>query len=153
LLQLKNDSGKYSRTRDAEIYEKWSQALASGVDLICEAGYAAAISNYSHVFTLVLPVVVLPPDSLWQVEYNINGQVIGGAQRIDEVEFYVGRSVLPAREPGDSGHPYVFSHLHFVTLTGFASLLLRITQNEEWLQRAFDQQVVALAKAERLQSE
>jgi hypothetical protein len=80
-----------------------------------------------------------------------NGRVIREAQRVEEVEFYVGRTIWPRRESGDSGDPYVFSHLHFVTITGFGLLLLRITQDEEWLQRAFDQEVVAVAKSERLQ--
>jgi hypothetical protein len=77
LLQLKNESGRYVRARDAEIYDKWSQALASGVDLVRDAGHSAAILNYHHIFTLILPVVVLPADTLWQIEYDITEGLLG----------------------------------------------------------------------------
>jgi len=149
LIQLKKKEGKYSRTRDTEIYEKWSQALASAVDLVAEAGRNATVGTNQHVFAFVIPVVVLPDDTLWKVEYDINGKIIEDPQPAKEVEFFVGHKARASGEPGDSSDPYVYSHLHFVTFTGFASLLLRITRDEEWRQWAFEEQVVAAARAER----
>jgi len=146
LLQLKKD-GKLSRTRDTELYEKWSQALASAVDLVDTAGRDAAASTDQHVFTFVLPVVVLPDEALWKIEYDINGKFTEGPEPATEIEFFVAHKALPPVELGDSNIPYVFSHLHFVTLTGFGSFLLRIMRNEA----TFPDQVLAVAKAERLQ--
>src|SRR5206468_10387274 len=77
--------------------------------------------------------------------------IIQGPQRSNEVEFYVAHKTSPAVELGDSTEPYVFSHLHFATLTGFAGLLIRITSDEEWLRCAFDDQVIAAGKAERVE--
>ena len=151
LLQLKKKDGKYSRTRDTEIYEKWSQALASAVDLVDAAGRNATVATNQHVFTFILPVVVLPDESLWKVEYDVNGKIIQGPQRCNEVEFFVAHKASPPAELGDSAEPYVFSHLHFATLTGFAGLLVRITSDEEWLRCAFDDQVIAAGKAERVE--
>jgi hypothetical protein len=149
LLQLKKREGRYSRTRDTEIYEKWSQALASALDLVHAAGHTAALDTNQHVFTVVLPVVVLPDDSLWKIEYDVNGRVIQDPQPVNEVEFFVGHKASPPVEAGDSSNPYFFSHLHFVTLAGFATLLLRITKDREWFQCAFHEEVVTAAKAER----
>ena len=151
LLQLKRKEGRYSRTRDTEIYEKWSQALASGVDLVEAAGRNAAVATHQHVFTVVLPAVVLPDDSLWKIEYDVNGKMIQDPQPANEVEFFVGHKASPPVEPGDSSNPYAFSHLHFVTLAGFAALLLRITSDREWFQCAFHEEVVAAARAERFE--
>jgi len=151
LLQLKKKDGKYIRTRDTEIYEKWSQALASGVDLVDAAGRNATAAGNQHVFTFVIPVVVLPDDTLWKVEYDVNGKITQGPQPSNEIEFFVGHKVSPPVELGDSSEPYVFSHLHFVTFTGFATLLLKITSDEEWSGSAFHEQVVAAAKAERIE--
>jgi len=151
LLQLKKKDGRYSRTRDTEIYEKWSQALASAVDLVDAAGRNATVATNQHVFTFVLPVVVLPDGSLWKVEYDVNGKIIQGPQRSNEVEFFVAHKASPPVELCDSAEPYVFSHLHFATLTGFAGLLIRITSDEEWLRCAFDDQVIAAGKAERVE--
>ena len=149
LLQLKKKEGRYSRTRDTEIYEKWSQALASSVDLVEAAGRNAALAAHQHVFTFVLPVVVLPDLTLWKIEYDINGKIVEDPQPTNEVEFFVGHKALPPVELGDSSDPYVLSHLHFATLTGFAALLVRITSDEEWVQGAFHEKVVAAGKAER----
>jgi hypothetical protein len=102
LLQLKKKDGKYSRTRDTEIYEKWSQALASAVDLVDAAGRNATVATNQHVFTFVLPVVVLPDGSLWKVEYNVNGKIIQVPQRSTQVEFFVAHKASPPVELGDS---------------------------------------------------
>ncbi len=150
LLQLKKKEGKYTRTRDVEIYEKWSQALASAVDLVHTAGRNATAATNQHVFTFVVPVVVLPDDSLWKIEYDVNGKIVGHPQPANEVDFFVAHEASPSIEPGDLRQPYVFSHLHFLTLTGFAALLLRITSDKEWLRSAFHEQVIAAAKAERV---
>ena len=151
LLQLKRKEGKYTRTRDTEIYEKWSQALASGVDLVQAAGRNAALVTHQHVFTLVLPIVVLPDLTLWKIEYDINGKIVKDPQPTNEIEFFVGHKALPPVEPGDSTDQYVFSHLHFVTFTGFAALLIKITSDDEWLRCAFHEQVIAAGKAERVE--
>jgi hypothetical protein len=151
LLQLKKKEGKYTRTRDIEIYEKWSQALASAVDLVDAAGRNATAAANQHIFTFVIPVVVLPDDTLWKVEYDINGKIIQDLRPSNEIQFFVAHGASPSIEPGDSSDPYLFSHLHFVTLTGFAALLLRITSDKEWLRSAFHVDVIAAAKAERVE--
>ncbi len=151
LLQLKKKDGEYTRARDSELYEKWSQALASSVDLIDAAGRKAALATSQHLFTFVLPVVVLPDGTLWKIEYDINGKIIEEPQPATEIEFFVAHKASLPAEPGDSNDPYVLSHLHFVTLTGFAKFLLRITSDEEWSRYAFREEVLAAAKAERLQ--
>ena len=103
------------------------------------------------MFTFIVPVVVLPDDSLWKIEYDLNGKIIGHPQPVNEVEFFVAHEASPSIEPGDSSDPYLFSHLHFVTLIGFAALLLRITSDKEWLRSAFHEHVIAGAKAERVE--
>jgi hypothetical protein len=151
LLQLKKKDGKYMRTRDTEIYEKWSQALASAVDLVDAAGRNATTAANQHIFTFVIPVVVLPDDTLWKVEYDIKGKIIQDPQLSNEIEFFVGHKAFPPIDLGDSSEPYVFSHLHFVTFTGFAALLLKMTSDEQWSRCAFNKQVIAAGKAERVE--
>jgi len=146
LLQLKKKDGKLSRTRDTELYEKWSQALASSVDLVDTAGRDAAASTDQHVFTFILPVVVLPDETLWKIEYDINGKITEGPEPATEIEFFVAHKASPPVELGDSNIPYVFSHLHFVTLTAFGKFLLQILGNES----TFPDQILDVARAERL---
>ena len=151
LVQIREiRNGKYEGLKDKEIYEKWSQALASGVDLVRNARRYAANFDFPHVFTVLLPVVVVPNDVLWRVEYDVNGRTVGDPVKTDECEFYVAREVWSAPELGDSTEPYTFSHLHFLTLKGFALFLLKITGDEDWRKLAFDEQTIAASRAERL---
>jgi hypothetical protein len=155
ILQLKpgNKSGTYVAARDSEVYDKWYQALASAFDLVSEAKRYAQQFAMPHVFTLVLPIVVLPDETLWQAEYTENGDLLGDPVRTDQCEMYVGRSVTVPHEIGDITSPYTFSHLHFFTTKGFISFLLEATgsihDNQWWRSNAFNSDVIVASKAER----
>lgn len=154
LLQIRPDvdktkKGNYVRVKDSEIYDKWSQALASAVDLVRDARRYAFRFDLLHVFSILLPAVVVPDDVLWQIEYDINGRPVGDPVKTDECEFYVAREAAPPGDLGDSTEPYTFSHLHFLTMTGFGLFLLKITGDEDWRKLAFDEKTISAARAER----
>ena len=140
----------YSGDSDTEIHQRWSQALASCDDLVVSACKSANDKN-PHVFTLVLPVVVFPDNTLWKIEYDDKGQPTGDPTEADECEFYVDREiVVPNPFKSFPQRRFVISHIHFFTMRGFASFLLRITNDDDWCNSAFDAQVLAAARAERL---
>jgi hypothetical protein len=98
------------------------------------------------------PVVVLPEDTLWGAEYSDAGELSFDPVPTEECEMYVGRSTMPEQEIGDIASPYTFSHLHFFTIRGFASFLLRATgalAGDNWRQNAFQADVIAASKTER----
>ena len=93
----------------------------------------------------------LPDPHQLPIRLRLNGQTMQDSNT-SQMIFNVGAVVAYISqvftiEPGDLRQPYVFSHLHFLTLTGFAALLLRITSDKEWLRSAFHEQVIAAAKA------
>ena len=140
----------YSGDSDAEIHQRWSQALSSCDDLVVSACKSAS-HNKPHVFTLVLPVVVFPDNTLWKIEYDDEGQPTRDPTKADECEFYVDREcVVRNRAEGLPQLRFVISHIHFFTMTGFAWFLRRITTDHDWRQSAFDPEVLAAARAERL---
>jgi hypothetical protein len=155
ILQLRpgQKPGNYIAARDSEIYDKWFQALASAFDLVNEALRYAERFATPHVFTLVLPIVVLPDDTLWQAEYAENGDLLGDPVRVDQCELYIGRSITPPHEAGDITSPYTFSHLHFFTSKGFIAFLRDATgsggENQWWRAAAFNSDVILASKAER----
>src|SRR5207245_2442868 len=58
---------------DAEVFDKWSQALASADDMIRESA-----SDYKRhcercFFTLTLPVLVVSDGTLWAADYDAAG--------------------------------------------------------------------------------
>lgn len=80
---------------DAEFFEKWSQALQSLDDLVYEVANEEFIrarwDGKLHV-GLALPIVVVPNETLWSVNYESNGRRIGEPAQTDRVSIYIGRS-------------------------------------------------------------
>lgn len=150
ILQLKPGKkvGSYTTARDSDLYEKWYQALSSAFDLVT---VAMRYANYDqkHVFTLILPIVVLPSNTLWRAHYSETGELMSDPEKVDECELFVGRPIAPPIEIGDFEEPYTFSHLHFFTTDGFIQFLLKATQDHDWRGFAFNPQVIARSTGER----
>lgn len=104
-----------------DVYEKWSQALASSVDLAEGTG---SPDNERFIRSFVLPIVVLPNDVLWRVAYDDSGSITEGPTKVEEVEYYVQHPIRV------QGWRLVLTHVHFVTLNGFQGLLSRYINNE-----------------------
>jgi len=105
---------------DAEVFEKWSQALSSASDLANEA--ASDGEDEKSVFiSLVLPILVVPNGLLWEVDFGERGERCGDPFRVDRCSFFVGREY----EAGDRmrGTRLTISHLEFVTLAGLDALM------------------------------
>lgn len=103
---------------DEDIYKKWSQALASAVDLASQARVSAFPTERVWC-SLILPVVVVPDNTLWKLQYAYNGAIESDPTLEDECEYFVGRRMLTDWE-------FVVSHVHFVTMKGLRLLLSRI---------------------------
>jgi hypothetical protein len=113
LLRLKIKEKKLCADGDSEIYDKWSQALASSHDL----AFGAAHNNpASQSMAFILPLVVVPNNSLWSVNYKDNGSPAGNPEQINQCQFYVDQKV-------PIGLPFVITHIHFVTLIGLSEML------------------------------
>ncbi|MCE5309383.1 MAG: hypothetical protein LLG20_17215 [Acidobacteriales bacterium] len=111
---------------DAEVFEKWSQALSSASDLADEATWDG--ENHKSAFiSLVLPILVVPNGALWEVDFWENGERSGDPVKVDRCSFFVGREY----EAGDRmrGARLTISHLEFVTLAGLDALMKSIAGN------------------------
>src|ERR1035437_3866292 len=91
LLRLKKKDNKLYADGDLEIYDKWSQALASSHDLAFGAVYNKPPPQ-SCAF--VLPLVIVPDNSLWTVSYKDDGALEGESMQVEQCEFYVDQKLL-----------------------------------------------------------
>jgi hypothetical protein len=109
------------KTNDEEIYKGVEQATSSAQDLIDHATYEAGETAESALLSVVIPVVVVPDSTLWVVDYDSDGEIVGRPRRVRRCSYYVGASYYG----GDnlSGSSYHVSHLEFVTLSGLAELV------------------------------
>ena len=126
LAQVGRANDRTLVANDAEVFEKWSQALSSASDLADEATWDG--ENHKSTFiSLVLPILVVPNGTLWEVDYCENGERNGDPVKVDRCSFFVGREY----EAGDRirGAQLTISHLEFVTLSGLEALTKSIAGN------------------------
>jgi hypothetical protein len=74
-----------SRSNDSEVHDRWSQAIASSHDLVRVAAMAG-----SSLCSIVLPVVVVPDNALWQIAYDEEGEATGAPQPVSSCALFVG---------------------------------------------------------------
>ncbi|MDO8031924.1 hypothetical protein O3297_00720 [Janthinobacterium sp. SUN128] len=108
-------NGKAFISNDSEIFEKWGQAISSASDLIANAIWL------EHRKSIIIPVLVVPDDTLWAANYAEDGSPDGGPTQVNEVKFFIG-DVKKFDNPVFS---YPISHLHIVTKLGLSKLLER----------------------------
>lgn len=117
LMLVKSIEGLPSeRVGDGEIYSRWSQALASSHDLLAWAFWKGTNNAGSPWRAAVLPAVVVPDGSLWQVNYDDAGEIVGEPTSVKSSELFVNYRI-------DARVDYTISHLHFFTLAGLRAFL------------------------------
>jgi len=132
LLRLKADKQPISSTSDADVYDKWAQALSSSVESIHTACWLANKLGKADYYSAVLPLIVVPNDVLWRCEYDLKGTMASEPELVDECAFFVGqehRTGINADEVGFR-HNFIVSHIHFCTVRGLWSLLSRLATND-----------------------
>jgi len=114
---------------DAEVFDKWSQALASADDLADDATEEGEQQNDTFL-SLILPILVVPDGTLWQTNYESNGTRIDDPVQTDRCSFFVGQYYSVGFIQRTS---LTVSHLEFVTLSGLEKLLNDILiPNNSW---------------------
>jgi hypothetical protein len=128
LVRVKMEKNGPITQGDSEVYDKWSQALGSAIALVQNACDLSRRRSLQSIFTAVLPVVVVPDGTLWKIEYKQDGSVVSQPSAIEACSLFISKTItvgLPQFE-----HRFVFSHLHFFTLTGFTSFLSKMAVND-----------------------
>jgi len=114
---------------DAEVFDKWSQALASADDLADKATQEGEERNDAFL-SLILPVLVVPDGTLWKVDYESNGTRNSNPVQTNRCSFFVGQCYSAGFLSGTS---LIVSHLEFVTLAGLDQLMKDIlVPNNSW---------------------
>ena len=121
---------------DAEIYEKWGQAIASLHKVIDwlprrddgENGAAAELLG------VALPFVVVPDGMLWLAEYSEHGEMTSGPKQVDRIPCVCGKKY-------EYGSPYSWhyqiSHLEFVTRKGLLNFIDTFMKDDRTVNSTF----------------
>jgi hypothetical protein len=105
---------------DAEVYDKWYQAIHSAHDLIDWANEDWETNDKGACATLVLPILVVPNERLWRIKYRSDGMRESDPERTDRATMYIDKFV--ASTDRLAGISASFSHLEIVTERGLADL-------------------------------
>jgi hypothetical protein len=133
LLRIKSEkNGKYSVVPDSDVYEKWSQALSSSEELCERAKRFSQDFKQEHVYSIIIPAVVVPDGSLWMMEYDPSGTPIADPRQLEACEFFVGRTWV-IHPPGTPAFQEVcLSHIQFFTLSGLRKFVDRLQGQGFW---------------------
>lgn len=124
----KNNTDDKIVADESEIYDRWSQALASADELAIAAG-----NDWNHVrsarCTVIIPIVVVPDGMLWKVEFDASG-THSKPVLANSCSFYVGhRFGIGSRDRTC----FTITHLEFSTLSGLELLLKNPVQwDNKW---------------------
>jgi hypothetical protein len=112
---------------DAEVFEKWSQAIGSAYDLIGASSTDHQRLGSACAATVIFPILVVTDGTLWAVDYSAEGGVLGDPHLVNECSIYLGKTISTAR-----GIDYKLSHLQIFTKTAFDGYLNRIAVNDKY---------------------
>ncbi len=119
---------------DGDVFEKISQAINAGYDLLREAHYAADKSV--DVVTVVVPVLVVPDDRIWTVWYKQTGEVEREPTKEGNIEYYLDKSWLVGDSSNEYQIRYYLSHLEIVQIQAIADMINKYTQLSAFASRS-----------------
>lgn len=125
-------------TGDAESFDKWSQAIASASDLVGEAGSAHEGQSAGYMLSAVIPILVVPDETLWVADYDPEGNLVGSPRSEKKAEVFIEKSYWNAF-PAFS---YTISHLHIYTASGFDAFLDTLTDSGKGWSQWFPTQAI-----------
>ena len=111
----KRQTEPFSVDGDKDIYEAWSQAISFCHDIVDKISKP---QTEKLIREFILPIVVIPNNSLWIAEYTSDGQLKEGPKQVDECYYYVGHEIAIPKS-----NILSISHIHFVTLNGLSKML------------------------------
>lgn len=118
-----------NKNGESDIYDRWTQAVNSAFDLCRDAIEATLRDDFGQV---VLPVVVVPDETMWEVGYDSSTCAPSTPKAVDEVRYFIGQKVpvpLPPHTQNHAGNRLIFqlSHVHFFTLRGIGQFLAKLS--------------------------
>ena len=130
----KDGNGKF-RAGDKEVYGRWTQALQS-VSSMLEKVNGEFYEGNPFVLNWFLPILVVPDDRLFVVDFADDGSQLGDPKNISRTPFFVDYT-----PPGVSfkGPAFKFSHLEIVTYSALKNFVSCITGND--MQHFLDREV------------
>lgn len=110
---------------DEEVYSKWTQSLCSlyGLMEVNITDIYKQICNPNAISSCncFVPIVAVPDGTLWIAEYTDNGELLTEPKKVEKCSFLVNKQYSFCIRI--KSHPYMISHIDFMTFTGLKNFL------------------------------
>lgn len=106
---------------DAEVYDKWSQAINQYYGLF-EDYKKESLTQMEIESIFIFPILVVPKDTLWIAKYDSSGNLIEAPSQATSVDYFVGIPNETATIPPPT-------HLHIITVDELKSFIERAVLN------------------------
>lgn len=116
-----NQDGRFIRD-NTDIFDKYKQAINSAYDLIYNYNHNNE-NHYYNLYKIVIPILVVPDDMLWSVEYNEHGDVVGKPTKIEHVSYFISQLWEHKTMHNKDSTQYIISHLEIMTYSNIQRLL------------------------------
>jgi hypothetical protein len=117
------------RAESEEAFDAVTETIHSCYDLVSRAHHDKSPDKIHSI----VPVLVIPDGRGWQVDYDTEGNIEGGAHTTGHCPFFVGRKFrLPAVTGTQAGFSFTLSHLELVTVSAFESFLAKYASPDEY---------------------
>jgi hypothetical protein len=113
-------------TGDQDVFDRISQALHSSHELLRLSHYAS-LHDSPDVFAAVIPLLVVPNDRLWAVDYDETGRVIAGPSPIKQATYFVDRDWSFGGDATEVRTWYSLSHLEICEAGSVAQRVGQLT--------------------------
>jgi len=104
---------------DADVFDKWAQCLASADDLVTKSYWEGSEDPPSITYVAVIPVLVIPDQQLWMVEYDADGGSRSNPKQTNHCSLFVNNAYRMDMQ-GPTLH---LSHIEIVTSVGLTALV------------------------------
>jgi hypothetical protein len=128
------------KVNDADVYQKWSQALSSAVDLVSMLPYEGEQSPLNARFCCVIPVLVVPDKTLCRCGFDFDGNRTLEPAQCDRVQIYINKHCTFS-ETMRTG-TYTLTHLEVVTFSGLTELVARLNTHKAIVPKDFAIQLI-----------
>jgi hypothetical protein len=119
---------------DADIYDKWAQALSSAHDLTWLACNDGRDRASDPALSTVFPIVVVPDGRLWVTHFDKDGNRVQDPKQVERCPYFIGR---PYFHRGLISGQMTLSHLEFVTYSGLTNFVNYLCGSEHRLEETF----------------
>jgi len=129
------------QANDNELFNKWSQCLGSANDLVKRIYLEGKDIKCSVFFFTIIPILVIPNETLWIVNYDFAGGIVSGPRLADRISYFVDKVYKTDAEATiishEIRHEIRISHIEIMTQHGLENFIDTYLQTETGIQQIF----------------